>query len=229
LPPREQGSRKIQLPFYNRFETIWEYKAAFLSDQIDFFSYIGPTCPRCGDIHCYRQITSYYRYAIDLFPRLKKKSIPIARFLCRKQQQTFSLLPTQLIPYFQYTVHAVVATLFLGLGCWQRGHRGFYGASVAVDQDSLVTPWLVVCWLIVIVRGFRRAHAVLGRIYDLNEVRSTPNSTVAWPEAGSYFLAFSCKPRTLWWPQFQALLNRYSRSTGQFLFGKPSQQRTGAG
>ena len=71
----------------------------------------------------------YWRYAIELFPEFKKKRIPIARFLCRKRRKTFSLLPIQLIPYFQYTVGAVMGTLLLGMGCWQMGQKGFHGAS----------------------------------------------------------------------------------------------------
>ena len=40
-PPREQGSQTIQLPYFNKFETIWEYEESFLSGQIDFVSFIG--------------------------------------------------------------------------------------------------------------------------------------------------------------------------------------------
>jgi len=44
-----------------------------------------------------------------------------------------------------YTVGAVVGTLLAGLGCRHLGlgGQGFWGAAVAVDPDSLVTPWLV--------------------------------------------------------------------------------------
>ena len=68
LPPCGQGGQKIQLPYANRFETIWEYKKAFFSDPIDFLAYIGPACPICGDHDCYQEIDPYWRYAIDLFP-----------------------------------------------------------------------------------------------------------------------------------------------------------------
>src|SRR3972149_8241322 len=104
--PREQGSQTIQLTYINTYKTIWEYKKSFLARQIDFFSFIGPRCPICGALDCYRQITPYWRYAIDLFPDFKKEQVPIARFLCRKKRKTFSLLPIQLIPYLQYTAAA---------------------------------------------------------------------------------------------------------------------------
>jgi hypothetical protein len=68
-------------------------------------------------------------------------------------------LPIQLIPYHQYTVNAVIGALLLGIQCRQMGQKGFHGASVAVDQESLVTPWLIACWLTTVALGFRRARA----------------------------------------------------------------------
>jgi hypothetical protein len=63
-PPREQGIQTIQLPYFNKFETIWEYEESFLSGQIDFASFIGVRCPICGSVDCYRAMISYWRYAI---------------------------------------------------------------------------------------------------------------------------------------------------------------------
>jgi hypothetical protein len=225
LPPQELGSRKIQLPFHNTFRTPWEYRRSFLAGEIDFLSFIGPVCPICGRLRCYRQITAYWRNAIELEPSFRKERIPITRFLCRKRKSTFSLLPIQLIPYVQYTVHAVVATLLFGLGCWHKGQRGFYGASVQADPDSLVTPWLVACWLVLIVRGLKAAHALVGRIFDLDKVHSTVGGNAPWPELDSYLLALGYDSQTPWRLRLHQLLNRYSLSTGQFLFGIPSQHR----
>jgi hypothetical protein len=223
-PPREQGSQAIQLPYFNKFETIWEYRESFLSDQIDFRSFIGARCPICGAEDCYRAMRPYWRYAIELYPGFKKERIPIARFICRQRRKTFSLLPFQLIPYFQYTVGAVMGTLLLGMGCWQMGQRGFYGALEAVDPDSLVTPWLITCWLVVVVRGLRRGHAVLRQFYNLDGIR-TSNRTGAWEEVARYFRAFGLKPEERRHPLLLDLVCRYSRRTSQFVFGTPSQYR----
>jgi len=170
----------------------------------------------------------YWRYAIELFPEFQKKRIPIARFICRQRRKTFSLLPIQLIPYFQYTVGAVVGTLFLGMGCWQTGQKGFHGASVKVDPESLVTPWLITCWLVAAVQGLRRGHAVLRRFYNLDGIRTSG----AWEEAAAYFAAFGLsirpdhgRPKIDRVPLWMDLVYRYSRRTGQFLFGTPSQYR----
>jgi len=128
-------------------------------------------------------------------------------------------------PYFQYTVNALIGTLLLGLQCRQMGQKGFHGASVAVDPDSLVTPWLIACWLAVVVIGLRRAHGVLRRWYPLTEIRSS-HSSAAWEEAAGYFLCFGWHLKTRWGPPLQSLVNRYSRTTRLFLFGTPSQSRT---
>ena len=148
----------------------------------------------------------------------------MARFLCRKRQRTFSLLPVQLIPYFQYTVGAVMGALLLGWSYWQRGQGGFWGAAVEADPESLITPWLVAFWLAAVLRGLRRGHAVLGRFYDLTGI-CTSKKAVPWEEAAGYFLVLGLKPKIGGFPLLMDLVARYSRTTKQFLFGTPSQQR----
>jgi hypothetical protein len=137
------------------------------------------------------------------------------------------LLPIQLIPYFQYTALAVIGTLLLAFQCRQMGRQGFYGASIGVDPESLVTPWLIACWMRIVLQGFRRGHRVLMGFYDLCEIR-TRQQMSPWEEAQGYFPALDLGPRT---PRDHArglierLLQRYSRSTARFLFGTPSQFR----
>jgi hypothetical protein len=224
-PQGKQGKQHIQIPFTNTFGTIWEYKESFLAGQIDFTSFIGPICPVCGEKHCYREITPYWRYAIELFPEYKKERIPVARFLCRGRGKTFSLLPIQLIPYFQYTVQAVIGALLLALMSWESGQRGFYGATVRVDPDSRATPWLVTYWFMVVLRGFRHAHAALMRWYDLSGIRSLENNG-EWEEAAGYFSCLGWKAGIVQWAQIQTPVACYSRQTSCFLFGVPSQWRS---
>jgi hypothetical protein len=145
----------------------------------------------------------------------------VARFLCRFLRVTFSLLPIQLVPYCQYTLTAIIGTLLLGLGVRQHGQKGFQGAVLAVDPDSLATPWLVACWLVLVRNGLRRAHAVLRRWYDLNGIRTG----AAWEEVAAYFLSLGWDPEIRWGPWLQDLIHRYSRTTKQFLWGTPAQQR----
>jgi hypothetical protein len=135
------------------------------------------------------------------------------------------LLPIQLIPYFQYTVNAVLGVVLLAFRYWQMGQRGFYGASVQVDPDSMVTPYLVGFWLTAIISGFRRAHGILVRFYDLSDVKTFSQGSGLWHEASGYFLAFGIKPEISWSPLIRTLLIRYSRTTSRFLFGTASQHR----
>jgi len=181
-------------------------------------------CPICNGTDCYRAITPYWRYAIELFPEFKKKRISIARFLCREHRKTFSLLPIQLIPYFQYTAGAVVGALLLGMECWQNGQKGFYGASEEVDPESLVTPWLIACWLVAVVRGFRRGHSELRRLYPLEGI-GTLERDKPWQEATDYFRAFELEPKRYSHTFLMDVVDRYGRRTNQFLFGTPSQYR----
>jgi len=188
-------------------------------------AYIGSACPICGDLDCYEEIDPYCRYAIELFPEFKKQQVPIARFLCQKYGNTFSLLPTQLIPYFQYTVSAVIGTLFLGVSCWRMGQTGFCGAEASVDPESNVTAWLVICWLMMVVTGLRRGHAELMRVYELGCIQ-TSETGAPWQEFADYFVVFGIAPETKWRPLLHALLYRYSHTTRLFLFGTPSQYRS---
>lgn len=188
--------------------------------------YIGPECPICGDCDCYQEIDPYWRYAIDLFPEFRKEEVPIARFLCRKKKSTFSLLPIQLIPYFQYTANAVIGTLFCCISYRLMGQVGFYGAEASVDPESQVTAWLVFCWLTVVVRGFRRGHPELIFLYDLTRIQ-TSEQTVPWQEFFDYVEVFHINPDSTWRPGLHLLLYRYSQRTQLFLFGTPSQHRPG--
>lgn len=131
------------------------------------------------------------------------------------------MLPIQLIPYFQYTVKAVIGSLFFGLSYWQRGQRGFYGASLEVDPESFVTSWLIRVWLGSVLLGFRRAHGELRRVFNLDKIRTSE----PWGEVGVYFSAFGLGQNSEWSALLMDLLYRYSRETGQFLFGVPSQYR----
>jgi len=149
----------------------------------------------------------------------------VARFLCWGSGKTFSLLPIQLIPYFQYTVQAVIGVLLLALKSRESGQRGFHGAAVRVDPDSGVTPWLVAYWVTVVVSGLRRAHATLMRWYDLSGIRSEGN-TWEMEEVAGYVSCLGWKSEMDPWALLQAPVIRYSWQTKRFLLGTPSQWRS---
>lgn len=116
---------------------------------------------------------------------------------------------------------AIIGTLLLGLSAHQQGQQGFHGAALAVDPDSLLTPWLVAYWLALVLNGLKRAHAWLGRWYDLSPIR-TLRPGRAWEEVSDYFLCLAWKSPG---PHLLEVLLRFCRATNQFMFGIPSQQR----
>jgi hypothetical protein len=179
----------------------------------------------CGRDGCYCSTSGYRRWAIDLFPESRKGRIEIARFECRKEHTTFSLLPVQLIPYHQYTVHAVVCVVLLGMRCWEAGDAGAQQASMAIENDSNVTPWLVLCWLAVVAQGFSRAHAVLGEHFDLTELRTQTRVPRPWAEVGAYMRAILGRQGPGWSDRILTVVTLYSHQTDLFLFGVSSQQR----
>jgi hypothetical protein len=140
----------IQYQFDNTFANICEYKAQF--SNINFQDYIGKKCIICGQENCYTQIKEYYRYAIDLFP-FQKEKVPVARFLCNKTGKTFSLLPNQLIPYCQYTVDSMIGTLLKVYHFQTIGQKGYYAATLELDPDCSVTPYLIVTWAMLVLYG----------------------------------------------------------------------------
>jgi hypothetical protein len=166
----------------------------------------------------------YWRHAIELYP-FRKQRIPIARFLCRRKRRTFSLLPEQLIPYVQYTADAVVRTILLVVEYRRRGQRGFHGASLEVDPDSSVTPWLIACWLAVVLKGIRRAHPILQARYDLSGIRSTVGGDSLGAELEMYLTALGAWPPSVGLEALVAVARGYSRQSGGFLLGTPSHLR----
>jgi len=144
--------------------------------------------------------------------------------VCRRRRRTFSVLPTQLIPYHQYTANAVIGALLLGLECRRSGQKGYHGAALAVDPESRISPWLIATWLSMVVVGFRRAHALLSGFYNLAEIH-IEHITGAWERAAGYFTHLHCRSQTRWGPGLQGFLNRYSLSCRLFLLGSASQGR----
>jgi hypothetical protein len=184
---------------------------------------VGSVCPVCGQCDCYRPITPYERYAIDIFPVFWKERVPVARFLCRGLNVTFSLLPDLLIPYMLYTASSVVGTLLVGLSHWQAGMKGFFGATQNVDPDSRITPWLVTCWLQIVMSGFRRSHRILIRWFDLGTV-SDPG-TSGWQGIATYFHVLEWRGAPPVGKKLRNLLHQYIRAVRKFLFGIPYQER----
>jgi hypothetical protein len=97
---------------------------------------------------------------------------------------------------------------------------------VEADPDSSVTPWLISCWAAVVLKGLRRQHPILSRLYDLTGVRSQAGTGSLEMELEGYLIAFGLSPPFRETGILLAVVRSFSRRTGQFLFGTPSQLRS---
>lgn len=213
----------VQLCYVNTFASVWEYDEAFRAGTIDFGSAIGAVCPVCGGIADYGPIGPYERGVVELFP-LRRGRVGIARFRCRKTCRTFSLLPYQLAPYHQYTVASMLTVLLLAQQVQFEEGKGMGQVVAELPGDCDATPWLLLLWLTVVLRGLRRAHAVLAVGHDLGGVRSGHRRRERLEEVYAYLHAFTGPgpPRA----RAERLLLHHARRSKRFLLGTPSQQRT---
>ncbi len=73
-------------------------------------------CPLCGGENCAVRIGFYYRKKVIVDNKIYE-NVPIARWLCQRkgsriaQHQTFSLLPSPLIPYHRHGLNVIVDTV----------------------------------------------------------------------------------------------------------------------
>jgi len=214
----------IQLPYYNSFFSIWQYRDAILGGGIDFLRVVGESCPICGRRGCYREITGYFRGVIELFPEYREGEVLIARFQCVAKARTFSLLPIQLIPYHRYTAASVVAALLLAM---EHSRSLFAVSEKTLDVKSRANGYLLLAWLLLLVRGLRRAHHWLQKRYGLSGVRSAKGRGPAeWlAELLAYLTALLPRASPEIGCELAKVISVYAHETARFLFGVPSQER----
>lgn len=155
--------------------------------------------------------------------------MPIARFECRSTGLTFSLLPVQLIPYYQYTVAAIIIMVVLATDLQNQDQSCCEAAAEQAHPDSNITPFLVWCWLKAVVLGLRRAHAFLNGSCDLRQVQSGQGRKGLAAEVAGYLAAIAAGGSGDRADSLIVLVMAYSKTTGQFFLGQSSQQRKIAG
>ena len=140
--------------------------------------------------------------------------IPIARFQCREQLRTFSLLPHQLAPYHLYTIESLILAVLLWSEIYAEGEGGASSAVEELPGDCHVTPWLLRHWLGVVVVGLRSGHAILSQWYDLSGIHSGDSPVERLDEVYSYIRCLGSRgpPSRL---GLRAMVRRYSRYTGR--------------
>lgn len=129
-------------------------------------------------------------------------------------------MPCQLIPYCQYTVDAIVGTLLSVYQFQQKGRAGYYDASIELDSDCLVTPYLIQTWATLILHGFLRGHHVFYTKFSMTSKPDLKKVVLA------IYLYLQGTSDDL--PNQQSAVEAiryYFQQTGKFLFGKTSCER----
>lgn len=213
----------FQLLYDNIFSSLFEYEEAFFQKEIDWKPIVEGKCPLCGRLNCLRQIASYRRFVIELFP-FQRGLIPIARFRCRKLMRTVSMLPYQLAPYHQYSIESIMKAVFIWCYLYEECRGKAWAAAEKLPEDCDVTPWLLRNWLGLVVVGFRSAHSVLCQWYDLSDIHSGDNPVEKLREVSCYLRKLKIRGP----PEhaaFRFVLQRYGCHSGRHFLGIPSQDR----
>jgi len=123
-------------------------------------------------------------------------------------------------------VAAIISMVVLAVKLESQEQSGCEAAAGQDHSDSNITAFLVWCWMRSVVFGLRRAHAFLKERYDLSAVRSGHGRKGMAAEAAGYLSAITAgaigdRPSSL-----AVFVMAYSKATGRFFLGNPSQQRT---
>lgn len=222
---------EIQHVYNNSFNSIWEYKEALLAKKINWQLVLGQVCPVCGKKCRFRQITEYHRNVIELYP-FRAEMVPVARFLCKINKTTFSLLPYQLAPYFQYTVSSLVFAILL----WhsfsaeaeeeEKNSSSAYAVTKELPQEHSITSWMLHCWLAMLKQALCAAQSHFHGRYDFSRVKFGLTIEGSLNEVHGYCAAFSRGPPNR--NSLKEACKQYNRDTGRFLLGTPSQERRAA-
>jgi len=220
---KEPPIGKIQRPYCNPYESIWEYQSAFDRGEIDLSFVIEGSCPHCARRRCLRRIGSYQRGVIELFP-YRVGVVSVARFMCRKQGRTVLYLPFQLAPYFRYSVRTIILALMLTLELREEPSLSLWSVVEQLPADCSVTSWLLRSWLWALIKALRRSHSTLARLYRLSALASADSRGESWPELLAYGMVLWRGPpnRKL---AIRRCLLRYSEETSRHFLGTPSQER----
>ncbi len=133
------------------------------------------------------------------------------------------MLPSQLMPYCQYTVDAVIGTLIKVYDYQRIGQKGYHGASLELFPDCSVTPYLIQTWAVLIMAGFLRGHHVLHEKYPLPDSKK-PDSMQIIATIYLYLqsISGSASPRPC---QVKPAILYHFHQTEKFIFGRSSCDR----
>lgn len=118
----------------------------------------------------------------------------------------------------------MVGTLLEVYRFQQMGQTGYHGASLELDPDCSVTPYLIQTWAVLLLSGFLRGHHILYKKFPLTKAEKPDlKSTVTAIFLYLQGISGSAEPGR----QTVMFSIRYHyKHTGTFLFGKTSSERS---
>ena len=106
----------------------------------------------------------------------------------------------------------------------QMGQTGYYRASLELDPECSVSPFLIQTWAVLLLSGFLRGHHIFYKEFPLIEAEK-PDLKSAVTAIFLYLQGVSGKEH----PGRQSVMpsiRHHYKHTGTFLFGKTSSERS---
>ena len=191
------------MQFYYSINTnLSAYSESVLAEKWKFPDY-SDCCPICDRKDCAVRIGYYHRW-IFVFTLLKKLHIPVARYLCKKTGKTFSLLPSQCIPYRLYDTDSL---MFMASGRFKKGMNLLDIATEfsALTDDISVSSATIFKYLLIYMISHKKMMTLLKLRQDTYR---------QWVEHITNFSG-----------GVAAYTERIYQKYAVFLFGTPSQLR----
>lgn len=163
---------------YNNVLSLTEYYKLVLAKIWEFPDF-SDKCPICGAKKCAVRIGYYYRW-VYIFKLEIKLYIPVARYLCRRKNKTksqwksthktFSLLPSQLIPYMMYDLDSM---LYIADSRLKKGETFL---DIATDISTIaehpvisISTATIIEYLKIFVNGCTKLKTLCEIVYDTYE------------------------------------------------------------
>jgi len=103
------------------------------------------------------------------------------------------------------------------------GQKGYHGASLELDSDCSVTPFLIQTWALLLLAGFLRGHHVLHKKFAL-QASTRPNPRDIIQTIYLYLQSIS-GPNLPNQKSIKLAIRYHFNETGKCLFGKTSCDR----
>jgi hypothetical protein len=167
----------LQLEYQNILNLTEYYK--LILAEIWKFPDFSDKCPICGAKNCAVRI-GYYNRCVYIFKLKIKLYMPVARYLCRRKNKTksqwksthktFSLLPSQLIPYRMYDLDSMLYIADLSL----KKNISFLDVSINIStmkehSEISISTATIMEYRAIFIQGCTKLKTLCEIVYDTYE------------------------------------------------------------